>query len=226
MAYYQYTYQAPDVSMRLFIISFFRIPYFISASQALRSSEQFKELRGTKVLVMLLLAGATWYFFRGALALSSESWAIHLRTGSMQGVNFLVAAVLNVMITVSLFRIEAEQAIRQNNKTAADLRSSEFQYKSLFQNMLGGFAFHEIIYNGTLPADVRYIAVNSNFSALTGLSDVVGKGMAEVVPGILETDRDLFETYFRVARSGVSEKFEKYVKAMDQWFSFSVCCRL
>ncbi len=43
-------------------------------------------------LTGLLLAAVCWYLFRGSLALSSDAWAVQLRTGSMQSINFLVAA--------------------------------------------------------------------------------------------------------------------------------------
>ncbi len=121
--YYQFTYLTPDVGIRLFAVSIFRIPYFIGAAVALQSSRQFHGLAGTRALTGLLLAGACWYLFRGCLALSSEVWAVQLRTGSMQSINFLVAAVVNVMMTVSLFRVDAEQAVLRASDLAAELRN-------------------------------------------------------------------------------------------------------
>ena len=121
--FYQFTYVTPDVGIRLFTVSTFRIPYFISAAIILYSSRQFHGLAGTRALTGLLFAGACWYVFRGGLALSSDTWAVYLRTGSMQSINFLVAAVINVMMTVTLFRVDAEQAVRRASDLAVELKN-------------------------------------------------------------------------------------------------------
>ncbi|MEI7608465.1 MAG: PAS domain S-box protein, partial [Rhodospirillaceae bacterium] len=121
--FYQFTYATPDVGIRLFAVSIFRIPYFVSAAIVLHSSRQFHGLAGTKALTGLLFAGACWYAFRGGLALSSDTWAVYLRTGSMQSINFLVAAVINVMMAVTLFRVDAEQAVRRASDLAVELKN-------------------------------------------------------------------------------------------------------
>jgi two-component system CheB/CheR fusion protein len=56
---------------------------------------------------------------------------------------------------------------------------------------------------------------------LTGLKEVVGKRVTEVIPGIREADPELFEIYGRVAMTGVPEKFEMFVEALGMWFSIS-----
>ena len=70
--------------------------------------------------------------------------------------------------------------------------------------------------------DFVYLDVNSAFERLTGLKDVIGKKVTEVIPGIRETDPGLFEIYGRVALTGKSERFEIYVKALSTWFFISV----
>jgi signal transduction histidine kinase len=72
------------------------------------------------------------------------------------------------------------------------------------------------------PQDFIYLEVNRAFETLTGLQNVVGKKVSEVIPGIRETDREVFEIYGRVAVTGVPEKFETYVQALEQWFAISV----
>ena len=49
-----------------------------------------------------------------------------------------------------------------------------------------------------------------------------GKKVSEVIPGIRESDPQLFEAYGRVALTGIPERFETYVKALEMWFSVSV----
>ncbi|MBI5584788.1 MAG: PAS domain S-box protein, partial [Deltaproteobacteria bacterium] len=102
------------------------------------------------------------------------------------------------------------------------LRRSEELYRSLFENMLNGFAYCRMLFEGDQPRDFIYLAVNEAFSTLTGLQDVVGKKVTEVIPGIRETDPELFAIYGRVARSGRPERFELYLEALRMWFSISV----
>jgi len=102
------------------------------------------------------------------------------------------------------------------------LRESMELYRSLFTNMLNGFALCEMHYVEGRAADFTYLEVNEAFERLTGLKDVVGKRASEVIPGIRETDPELLEIYGRVARTGEPEQFETYVRSLDMWFAISV----
>ena len=109
-------------------------------------------------------------------------------------------------------------------QTAAALRESEGHYRSLFENMLNGFAFCKMLFEEGRPRDFIYLEVNTAFETLTGLKNVVGRKVSEVIPGIRESDAELLETYGRVAMTGVPERFETYVEALKMWFSISVYC--
>ena len=79
----------------------------------------------------------------------------------------------------------------------------------LFDHMLEGYAYCRMLYDSQeRPDDFIYLEVNDAFATLTGLSDIVGKRVTEVIPGIKETNPDLFDTYGRVSQTGVSEQFE------------------
>lgn len=107
---------------------------------------------------------------------------------------------------------------------AAELKlmESEQRYRVLFENMLEGFAYHEVIYDGDQPIDYRYLAVNKQFEILTGLNDAVGKTVSELIPDLKQRDHDLLEIYFRVTKTGKPERFERFVDAMGMWFLISV----
>jgi signal transduction histidine kinase/CheY-like chemotaxis protein len=102
------------------------------------------------------------------------------------------------------------------------IRDGEAQYRSLFENMLNGLAYCRMIFEDNRPMDFVYLAVNKAFEAQTGLKDVAGRKVSEVIPAIRESDPELFEVYGRVARTGKPEKLETYVAALRQWFALSV----
>jgi len=108
-------------------------------------------------------------------------------------------------------------------KRTQSLRESEMRYHSLFENMLEGFAYCRMIYDGDgHPADFIYLDVNAAFGRLTGLADVAGKKVTEAIPGVKEQTPELFEIYGRVAMTGNPEKFEIDFKPLGKQLSISV----
>jgi PAS domain S-box-containing protein len=88
--------------------------------------------------------------------------------------------------------------------------------------MLEGFAYCRMIFENGIPTDFIYLDVNGSFERLTGLSDVIGRKVTEIIPGIRETSPELFKSYGRIALGGPPEKFEYYVQRLGIWFSLSV----
>lgn len=102
------------------------------------------------------------------------------------------------------------------------LRESEKRYRSLFDNMLDGFAYCRMIYDeNNVPIDFVYIEVNDAFEKLTGLKpqDVIGRKVTESIPNIKESNPELFDIYGRVANTGKEERFEIYFKPLNIWLS-------
>jgi PAS domain S-box-containing protein len=112
--------------------------------------------------------------------------------------------------------------ITELKRTEEALRQSEAHYRSLFDNMLNGYAYCRMIYAEGHAVDFTYLRINHTFETLTGLKNVVGKNASAVIPGIRESDPELLEAYHRVASTRVPERFERFVKALDMWFSISV----
>lgn len=112
--------------------------------------------------------------------------------------------------------------ITEKKKVEAALAESAITYRSLFENMLNGFAYCRMLFENGKPNDFIYLDVNSAFETLTGLHNVIGKRVSEIIPGIASSDRKLFEIYGRVSLTGEPERFEIYVAALQMWFSVSV----
>ena len=109
-------------------------------------------------------------------------------------------------------------------KISDALAESEQVYRSLFHNMLNGFAYCQMIYQEGQPWDFLYLKVNEAFYTLTGLREVEGRRVSELIPGIRESDARLLEVYGRVAKYGQPERFEVYIEALADWYSISVYC--
>ncbi len=134
--------------------------------------------------------------------------------------DWTIRAIIAIAIVIVLAILQTILTIN-GRKAALALARSDMQYRALFENMQVGFAYHRIIREGGRPVDFSYIIVNPNFETMTGLKDVVGRRVSDVLPGLAVSNPELFETYFRVATTGRPERFETYVAPMNMWFSVS-----
>ena len=117
--------------------------------------------------------------------------------------------------------MEVAQDIEERRRMETDIRDSERRFHSLFDNMNEGLAFCRMVYTDGVPDDFVYLDVNAAFGQQTGLSDVTGKRVSEVIPGIRESDRKLIDIYGEVAGTGIARRFEFYVETLQQWFDVS-----
>jgi PAS domain S-box-containing protein len=104
------------------------------------------------------------------------------------------------------------------------LKVSEERYRTLFSNMMNGFAYCKMIHdqNGK-PEDFIYLEVNDSFERLIGLKreEVVGRRVSEAMPGIREGNPELIDIYGRVSSTGVPANFELFLKPLNIWLSIS-----
>jgi len=112
--------------------------------------------------------------------------------------------------------------ISEQKRFEAEIRRSEFRYHALFEHMQEACGYHRMIFRNGEPVDYEFIDVNPKFEEMTGLHDVIGKRVSEVIPGIRESNPELFEIYGRVAAGNGPARFETQVEALGSWYSVSV----
>ncbi len=110
--------------------------------------------------------------------------------------------------------------ITELKQTEKALRLSEEKYRTLFQNMNEGFAYHQIVTDKKgKPADFIYLEVNKKFEEITGLKNkmVLNKCATKVIPGIKKAKPDIISLYGEVAQTGKEKSFEIYNEPIEKW---------
>ncbi len=104
------------------------------------------------------------------------------------------------------------------------LTASEAKYRSLFENMIDGLAYHRIVTDESgKPVDYVFLEVNEAFEKQTGLkrADVIGKSAREALPGIENDPADWIGIYGKVALTGQEARFHHYAVPLRRWYSVS-----
>jgi len=192
---------------------------FLSVNSSFESLTGLKDVVGKKVSQVIpdmREADPELFEFFGRVALTGQPERLEIYVTSLEKWFAISAYSPAKEYFVTVFDV-----ITARKQAEAELRESEALYRSLFDNMLNGFAYHKMLFEHDQPQDFIYLEVNSSFEALTGLTNVVGKKASEVIPGLHDSNPELFATYGRVALTGKPERFEAYVGAMQKWFAIS-----
>jgi PAS domain S-box-containing protein len=117
--------------------------------------------------------------------------------------------------------------ITERKKSEAELEESKEEYRSLFVNMIDGFAYCKIVRNQDAePVDIEYLEVNDTFEKILDLKkeNVIGKKITEIIPDVNKIHPELIEMYGIVADTGKGQKFEIFFKPLNRWLFVSLYC--
>jgi PAS domain S-box-containing protein len=113
--------------------------------------------------------------------------------------------------------------ITTHKKADMALINSENRYRTLFENMLEGFAFCKMIFDDDdRPVDWIYLEVNTAFEEITGIKNIVGEKVSVAIPGTEESNPELLEIYGRVVLTRKPETLEINFKPLNKWLNISV----
>lgn len=122
--------------------------------------------------------------------------------------------------------IFASRDITKRKLAEQELRESQAKYKSLFDNMINGFAYCKVIVNeNNEPVDYVFMEVNDEFETHVGLEkkDIVGKKISELFPSVREASFDRIGVFGKVALTGQSKRIEDfYSEITNKWYNLSV----
>ena len=95
-------------------------------------------------------------------------------------------------------------------------------YRNILDSMRQGYAYCRIVTTEGQPIDFIYEEVNDSFTKQTGFTDVIGRKLTEVIPGIAELYPEVIEKHRQVAETGIPEQFEFYLKSLGKWYDISL----
>jgi PAS domain S-box-containing protein len=121
-----------------------------------------------------------------------------------------------VGVFVELYRSKEELRQRERQDYERRLEAKEERYRALFESIDEGFCVVKLLRDAQGQAcDYRFEEANQAFAMHTGLRDVIGKTIRELVP---DHDAHWFEIYDRVAHTGEATRFVQEARAMNRWF--------
>ena len=109
--------------------------------------------------------------------------------------------------------------VTPRKKHEDELRRREERYRALFNAIEEGFAIIELITDESGCAnDYRFLEVNPASEHITGLKDVLGKTLREVVA---QPNFEWIKRYEEVARTGEPQQWTDYSQALNAWYDLS-----
>ena len=154
----------------------------------------------------------------GPVHLTLKAGTMGLLVIFILGLMVLLASLLAIVAyrrrkRIDLVEKEKEETRRRANE---ELQVSEERYRTLFETMDEGFCVIELVFDkNNKPLDYRFLEVNPAFAKQTGLEDVLGKNISEIIPDL---ENSWFEIYAKVALTRQPVRFEDFSKQLNRWY--------
>ena len=130
-----------------------------------------------------------------------------------QSVVKLDDGVVTTTVDITKMKNSAEELLRLKDELA---QKATNKYLELFNSIDQGFCIIEVLFNEKGEAyDYRFLEANYAFENQTGLKNVAGKTMREMVPG---HEQYWFDIYGQIAKSGESARFENAARLLDHYY--------
>ncbi len=195
-----------------------------------QTKDLYSNKRAFTVALIYFVLGVSWIYFSDSFAETfSMNKADLLSFQTYKGFFyiFFTSILLYILVTRFLHSQFVEygkhfELLGAKIQLEESLREANFMYYSLVDNMLDSVAHCRMIYEDGKPVDYEYLSVNKIFESMTGLHDVVGHKISEILPTYVLQNQDSMELFGGVASSGRPQKWEHYLKELGQWYSFSI----
>ena len=154
-------------------------------------------------------------------SVSDFEFQIRRRDGSIRWLSISAHAIRDPRIPEPCLEGMIVDVTRRRH-AEEELKESRELHEALFAHIVEGVTYCEMVFDDAgLPIDFVHLEVNRAFEELTGLVDVAGRRITEVVPGIRVTNPDLFAVCGRVTRTGAPEHFETFLPGLGRRFAIS-----
>ena len=112
--------------------------------------------------------------------------------------------------------------VQEKNTPAGLLIAGTPQHRNVIEYMRNGYAFCRMITLEGNGVDFIHEEVNQGYEKLTGLKNVAGRSMTEIMPGLRESNPEFIERHRLVVESGIPDQFEVFLVALNKWFDITI----
>ena len=119
--------------------------------------------------------------------------------------------------------MQKDQSSKIDTASQKDPSKSKYAlYHNLIHTLRDGYAYCRMIISEGSTVDFMVEEVNESYEKLTGLKDVTGRRLSDVLPGIDALYPDFIEKHRKVVETGIPDQFEYYLEPLKQWYYISL----
>ena len=127
-----------------------------------------------------------------------------------------------ILVHKSVFDTRGVIGMPEHQIELVDLATTTTRPMNPVAFMRVGYAHFQMIVEEGGPVDFIHLEVNESYQKLTGLEQVTGLRMRNVLPGVTESNPEFIEKQRAVVESGIPDQFEVYLKALKKWYDISL----